>query len=78
MLYRGPFSTAFYRQLHRVLHKEFRATRPGSWHRKLYHRLTLPVARRRLNSLAQSDIEYQLTLSPALSLEEAARPTPQE
>jgi anaerobic magnesium-protoporphyrin IX monomethyl ester cyclase len=25
MLYRGPFSTAFYRQLHTVLHKEFRA-----------------------------------------------------
>ncbi|MFN8062580.1 MAG: radical SAM protein [Vicinamibacterales bacterium] len=27
MLYRGPYSTAFYRQLHRVLHKEFRARR---------------------------------------------------
>jgi anaerobic magnesium-protoporphyrin IX monomethyl ester cyclase len=25
MLYRGPFTTAFYRMLHRVLHKEFRA-----------------------------------------------------
>lgn len=25
MLYRGPFSTAFYRQLHRVLHTRFRA-----------------------------------------------------
>jgi radical SAM superfamily enzyme YgiQ (UPF0313 family) len=25
MLYRGPFTTAFYRQLHVVLHKEFRA-----------------------------------------------------
>jgi anaerobic magnesium-protoporphyrin IX monomethyl ester cyclase len=24
MLYRGPFSTAYYRQLHRVVHKEFR------------------------------------------------------
>jgi anaerobic magnesium-protoporphyrin IX monomethyl ester cyclase len=24
MLYQGPFSTAFYRQLHRVAHKEFR------------------------------------------------------
>jgi anaerobic magnesium-protoporphyrin IX monomethyl ester cyclase len=24
MMYNGPFSTAFYRQLHRVLHKEFR------------------------------------------------------
>jgi anaerobic magnesium-protoporphyrin IX monomethyl ester cyclase len=27
MLYQGPFSTAFYRQLHRVVHKEFRARR---------------------------------------------------
>jgi anaerobic magnesium-protoporphyrin IX monomethyl ester cyclase len=27
MLYRGPFSTAFYRCLHRVLHAEFRARR---------------------------------------------------
>ena len=25
MMYRGPFTTAFYRTLHRVLHKEFRA-----------------------------------------------------
>lgn len=27
MLYRGPFSTEFYRQLHTVLHKEFRSRR---------------------------------------------------
>src|SRR5919198_1246152 len=27
MLYRGPFSTAFYRVLHRRLHREFRARR---------------------------------------------------
>ena len=27
MLYNGPFSTAFYRWLHRVLHREFRAQR---------------------------------------------------
>lgn len=33
MLYQGPFSTAFYRQLHRVLHREFRA-------RKAWQRLT--------------------------------------
>ena len=31
MLYRGPFTTAFYRQLHRVLHGEFRARR--AWDR---------------------------------------------
>ncbi|RMG89576.1 MAG: radical SAM protein [Chloroflexi bacterium] len=44
MMYQGPFTTAFYRQLHVVLHKEFRArrdwlalrrvlTRPGHWRR---------------------------------------------
>ncbi len=38
MLYRGPFTTEFYRQLHVVLHKEFRARRTwralGSWARR--------------------------------------------
>lgn len=29
MLYRGPFTTAFYRKLHTVLHKEFRARKAG-------------------------------------------------
>jgi anaerobic magnesium-protoporphyrin IX monomethyl ester cyclase len=27
MMYQGPFPTAFYRQLHTVVHKEFRARR---------------------------------------------------
>ncbi|MFQ5568038.1 MAG: B12-binding domain-containing radical SAM protein [Rhodothermales bacterium] len=30
MLYRGPFTTGFYRKLHRVLHKEFRSRQ--AWH----------------------------------------------
>lgn len=30
MMYEGPFTTAFYRKLHRVLHKEFRARK--AWH----------------------------------------------
>ena len=30
MMYAGPFTTAFYRKLHRVLHKEFRARK--AWH----------------------------------------------
>jgi anaerobic magnesium-protoporphyrin IX monomethyl ester cyclase len=44
MMYRGPFTTAFYRQLHIVVHREFRARRawrevrrvllrPGQWRR---------------------------------------------
>ncbi|MBI3941439.1 MAG: radical SAM protein, partial [Chloroflexi bacterium] len=31
MLYRGPYISAFYRELHKVLHKEFRARK--TWHR---------------------------------------------
>ncbi len=44
MLYRGPFTTAFYRQLHTVLHKEFRARR--SW-RALAAALRRPATLRR-------------------------------
>jgi radical SAM superfamily enzyme YgiQ (UPF0313 family) len=40
MLYRGPFSTGFYRQLHTVLHKEFRARRSA---RALRHALRHPL-----------------------------------
>jgi len=66
MLYHGPFPTEFYRQLHTVIHKEYRARK--TWRRLLalrpwrpadvrqagamvYHTLTLPAARARLNTL---------------------------
>lgn len=67
MLYRGPFGTDFYRQLHRVVHKEFRARRTWQalrrgkinvlhdWRRlgaMVYHTLTLGLARQKLNTLA--------------------------
>jgi radical SAM superfamily enzyme YgiQ (UPF0313 family) len=38
MLYRGPFSTAFYRQLHVVLHREFRARKHWAELRRLIRR----------------------------------------
>jgi anaerobic magnesium-protoporphyrin IX monomethyl ester cyclase len=38
MLYQGPFGTPFYRQLHRVLHKEFRARRSWEEIRRLARR----------------------------------------
>jgi anaerobic magnesium-protoporphyrin IX monomethyl ester cyclase len=48
MLYNGPFSTAFYRWLHRVLHREFRAQRARdelrSGHPSLLRRLRLYAA----------------------------------
>jgi anaerobic magnesium-protoporphyrin IX monomethyl ester cyclase len=59
MMYRGPFSTAFYRSLYRVVHKEFRIRRlrdgrgrHGGRLRRLaalaYHGATLPFARARM------------------------------
>jgi anaerobic magnesium-protoporphyrin IX monomethyl ester cyclase len=49
MLYRGPFSTAFYRQLHVVLHTEFRARKAGD---ELFSVLRSPsrLGRRHLSS----------------------------
>lgn len=71
MLYQGPFRTEFYRQLHTVVHKDYRSRktarelrhlvqhpsnlRPSHLRRTasmIYHRLTLPAAERKLDSLA--------------------------
>ncbi len=95
MMYRGPFTTAFYRQLHVTLHKEFRsrkawqalrqvASRPSRWRRHhlrelaatAYRLATLPLARRKLDQLAAIPHEG-LSPLPHMSLEEAARPSPQ-
>ena len=72
MLYQGPFATDFYRQLHTVVHKDYRSRK--TWHRiknivsnptyrkpslirqtaaMIYHRVTLPLAERKLDQLAQ-------------------------
>src|SRR6266508_4858217 len=68
MLYQGPFSTAFYRKLHTVIHKEFRARK--AWKslksardvaRLGYNLLTLPIAQMQLNMLASFSHE-SLTL----------------
>jgi len=84
MLYQGPFSTEFYRKLHSVIHKEFRARK--AWKslkngrditRLGYNLLTLPVARLQLNSLA-SRVQVALTPLPHMPHEAAATPTPQE
>lgn len=67
MLYHGPYGTAFYRQLHTVIHKEYRARKtrqrlgtlrpwkPGDVRQvgaAIYHTLTLPAARSRLDKMA--------------------------
>lgn len=96
MMYRGPFTTAFYRQLHSVLHKEFRSRKAlAAWREALrnprtlsahhvreavatvYRLLTLPLARLKLDRLAQIPHEANVSASAHMSLEEASRPTPQ-
>lgn len=65
MLYQGPFRTEFYRQLHKVVHKDYRSRKtwrslrhghmqsPRQLASMLYHRATLPIAERQLDQLAQ-------------------------
>jgi radical SAM superfamily enzyme YgiQ (UPF0313 family) len=79
MLYNGPFSTAFYRWLHRVLHREFRAQRawaelrraPGFGRRQLrllaavvYSKLALPVLRLELERRARARHHGLVNLIP--------------
>ncbi len=90
MMYRGPFTTNFYRQLHVVLHKEFRArktwdrlkhlkpVRPNKMAAMAYHWLTLPSARARLNRLAEEKHQGITSLSPMMTPEAAAQPSPQD
>lgn len=89
MLYAGPFTTAFYRLLHSVVHKEFRARqvwdqvkrlRPVGVRRlggMLYHWLSLPLARLKLRRLARVPHQGIDTLPQIMQPEEAARPSPQ-
>jgi anaerobic magnesium-protoporphyrin IX monomethyl ester cyclase len=92
MLYRGPYPTAFYRQLHAVVHAEHRLRRaraalggrerPARRLRRAaalaYHALALPVARMKLERLAKALHQGARPLPGGLSQQEAARPTPQE
>jgi anaerobic magnesium-protoporphyrin IX monomethyl ester cyclase len=95
MMYQGPFTTEFYRQLHIVLHKEFRSRRGWSDLKKnlrrpagmrprhareavaiAYRMGTLPLERAKLNRLAAASHDG-IGAIPHMTLEEAARPTPQ-
>jgi anaerobic magnesium-protoporphyrin IX monomethyl ester cyclase len=86
MLYQGPYSTAFYRKLHTVVHKEFRSRKARQSLRRgfdlrqaarlLFHTFTLPVARLQLQRLAGH--KNRPVAIPRMSHEQAATPTPQE
>jgi hypothetical protein len=79
MLYNGPFSTSFYRWLHRVLHREFRAQRAADELRtrqlsprrrlRLYAAIarttvTLPVLRLELGRRARAPHKGLVNLIP--------------
>ncbi len=87
MLYRGTFSAAFYRKLHSVVHKEFRARKAwGELHRAplnksalarlAFNLATLPIARLQLEWLARASRHSAQPIAPALSPAAAAQPTP--
>ena len=87
MLYQGPFSTAFYRKLHSVVHKEFRARKawqslkqglkPRTLGRLAYNLLTLPLARWQMERLAARS-RGEILAIPHLPHAQASLPTPQE
>lgn len=88
MMYRGPFSTAFYRSLYRVVHKEFRLRKlwdgrvpRGGGLRRLaalaYHAATLPLARARMERDARLPHQALGALPVELKPDAAALPSEQ-
>jgi anaerobic magnesium-protoporphyrin IX monomethyl ester cyclase len=88
MMYQGPFGTAFYRQLHVVLHHEFRLHKAWSALRSrrrrlrslagmVYHGAALPLARFQLEILARVRHSGLTPLPRFMTPDAAARPTPQ-
>ena len=80
MLYRGPFPTAFYRQLHTVVHKDYRSRRTWRDLRALAHR---PAAIRLAHlRRAAAMLYHRLTLPAATrrldQLAAAPHQTPQQ
>jgi anaerobic magnesium-protoporphyrin IX monomethyl ester cyclase len=65
MLYHGPFTTAFYRQLHTVVHKEFRARKTWS---ALKHTLTQPGEFRPRQMRAAAAMAYHTATLPLARL----------
>jgi anaerobic magnesium-protoporphyrin IX monomethyl ester cyclase len=66
MLYHGPFSTSFYRWLHRVLHREFRAQR--AWD-QLLPALRRPLTLRPRHLRLARSVLYAKLVLPLLRLE---------
>lgn len=76
MMYRGPFTTAFYRQLHAVLHKEFRSRKAiAAWKRLL--RQPRQIRRRHMRE-AVATVYRLLTLPQARARLERLAAQPHE
>jgi anaerobic magnesium-protoporphyrin IX monomethyl ester cyclase len=88
MLYKGPYKTEFYRQLHQVLHGEFRArlawrdflsgknqSRLKSLARSIFEGFVLPARIAKLELLARQPHSPIGPLSGRLNPEEAAQPS---
>jgi hypothetical protein len=66
MLYNGPFSTAFYRWLHRVLHREFRAQRAWA---ALWSALRRPSTLRWRHARLGASVVFAKIALPVMRLE---------
>ncbi|KAA3647806.1 MAG: radical SAM protein [Chloroflexi bacterium] len=89
MMYQGPFATDFYRKLHTVIHKEYRAAKIWKRLKKaqrvtfrqvaviIYYWLSLPMERLRLKRLETLPHQSMGPLPQILSPEAAAQPSPQ-
>ena len=84
MMYRGPFPTEFYRELHTLVHHEFRLRRPRGRRSvlqasaaRLYHAAALPVSHARLRRLARRPHAGVAPLSAVLTRAQAALPSEQ-
>jgi anaerobic magnesium-protoporphyrin IX monomethyl ester cyclase len=84
MMYRGPFPTAFYRELHALVHHEFRLRRPRGRRpllkhaaSRLYHAAALPLSHARLRRLARRTHSGVSPLTAVLTRAQAAVPSEQ-
>jgi anaerobic magnesium-protoporphyrin IX monomethyl ester cyclase len=85
MMYAGPFPTAFYRRLHRLVHAEFRLRRlseTSKWGLRqfaawMYHRAAVPLHVAALRRLARSPHRGISALPVALDQQRAAIPSEQ-
>jgi radical SAM superfamily enzyme YgiQ (UPF0313 family) len=84
MMYRGPFPTGFYRELHALVHHEFRLRRPRGRRpllkhaaSRLYHAAALPLSHARLRRLARRTHSGVSPLTAVLTRAQAAVPSEQ-